>query len=147
MKPTFKYMVQGYSGKCDGLVYYYNEKLRRTICRKLGKCPHLEQHDKIRSISQNLSALELSEAYKLDLQHYTFRYTQRKEKDRKPITSWYSVFLMIMWAMAKQMNINLATITREQIENDKLPCRTVKQAVEAGFIPVVRDYEWLTNVM
>lgn len=43
------------------------------------------------------------------------------------------------------MNINLVTLTREQIEIGDLPCRTVKQAVEAGFIPVVRDYEWLTH--
>jgi hypothetical protein len=54
---------------------------------------------------------------------------------------------MIIGAVAKSKPgcFDLATITREEIENDNLPCRTVKQAVEAGFIPLVRDYEWLTN--
>jgi len=138
-------MIQGYSGKCDGLVYYYNEKLRRTVCRKLVKQPLTPQNDVIRSVSQNLSSLNVSDDYKRDLQHYTFRYTQKRGKDKYPITSWYSIFTMLMWAMAKEMDINLVTLTREQIENDSLPCRTVKQAVEAGLIPRVLDYEILTN--
>ena len=36
-----------------------------------------------------------------------------------------------MWAMAKHMGFDFATLIRIQTENKDLPCRTVRQAVDA----------------
>ena len=147
MKPTFKNMIQGYSGKCDGLVYYYNHKLRRTICRVHVVGRATEQQGKMKAVSQNLKALNVSEGYRQDLKIYTCLYSTYYRKGMINLYGWFNAYVMIMWTMAKQMDINIATLTREQIENDNLPCRTVKQAVEAGLIPLVRDYQILINEM
>jgi hypothetical protein len=147
MKPTFKNMIMSYSGKCDGLVYCYSTRYKKQYVRKYVVGEPTAQNGKIKAVSQNLKSLNLSTGYKQDLFHYTERYMSRKEKDRKNVGNWYNVFTMIMWAMAKQLHLDLATLTREQIETDNLPCRTVKQAVEAELIPPVLDYEWLTNQM
>ncbi|NLW18546.1 MAG: hypothetical protein GXY81_02525 [Candidatus Cloacimonetes bacterium] len=37
MKVTFKNMIQAYQGKCDGLIYYYNPRLKRMLCRSHAK--------------------------------------------------------------------------------------------------------------
>jgi hypothetical protein len=37
--------------------------------------------------------------------------------------------------------IDLKTITREQIYQENLPCISVKKAVEAGVLPQVNGYE------
>ena len=43
--------------------------------------------------------------------------------------------------------IELEAITREQIEANNLPCRSVKRAVEAGLLPRVGGYEMLDRLM
>jgi hypothetical protein len=37
--------------------------------------------------------------------------------------------------------VDLRTISRETIYQNDLPCKSVKQAVEAGLLPVVKGYE------
>jgi hypothetical protein len=96
-------------------------------------------------ISANLKALALSEGYKRDLKDYTISYSTLKEFQAKPCLNWYSVFTRIMWAMKDALGLDLATLTREQIETDNLPCISVKNAVLAGLIPAVRNYERLDN--
>jgi len=145
MKAIFKNMVQAYSGKCDGLVYYYNRKFNRVVVRKYVKPKPTAQHSVFRSTCQNLKSLEISEAYKQDLKDYTCLYMRRNEKGRRNISNWYNLFIMLMWAMAKELSLDLLTITRADIENGNLPCRTVKQAVEADLIPSVNNYETLTH--
>jgi hypothetical protein len=147
MKAHFKYMVKGYSGKCDGLVYYYNSRIGRTLARKIVKPTQTEQNVKIRTATQNLAYLQASEGYKQDLSNYAGGYSKARIKNKSGLNTWFNAFIMLMWAMAKQMNINIATITKEQIINSDLPCRTVKQAVDAGLLPLVKGYEEWTNQM
>jgi hypothetical protein len=40
---------------------------------------------------------------------------------------------------------DLKTLTRQQIYDDNLPCKSVKSAVEAGFLPEVLNYQLLDN--
>ena len=41
--------------------------------------------------------------------------------------------------------IDLTTLTREDIIENNLSCRTVKQAIEAGLLPEVPGYEFYNN--
>jgi len=62
-----------------------------------------------------------------------------------------------MWKMSKTYALNgtpltdnsipidLSTLTREDIIENNLPCRTVKQAIEAELLPVVPGYEFYNN--
>jgi hypothetical protein len=147
MKPTFKNMIMSYTGKCDDLVYCYSTKFHKAYAREFVHQKQTAQNTKYGLISQNLKRLDISAGYKQDLYLYAVRYMTLKIKDRKNINNWYTIFTMLMWAMAKQLNLDLATLTREQIENDNLPCQSVKQAVEAGLIPQVAGYEYLTNTL
>jgi hypothetical protein len=60
--------------------------------------------------------------------------------------SWQNVYLTLMYALAKQNPaVDLLTITREQITSDNLPCKSVKDAIEAGLLREVNGYENLTQ--
>jgi hypothetical protein len=145
MKVIFKNMIQAYSGKCDGLVYYYNRRLGRMCVREYVKQKPTAQHGRFAAISSNLKSLDLSDGYKQNLKDYTELYLRRHDNHRLPVSNWYNVFMMLMYAMAKELGLDLATLTRNQIETEDLPCRTVKQAVEAGYIPAVLNYERLDD--
>ena len=49
----------------------------------------------------------------------------------------------MMWNMQKTMpdQVDLKTITKEQIYDNNLPCKTLKQAIEAGLLPEVEGYQ------
>lgn len=145
MKVIFKNMIQAYSGKSDGLVYYYNRKFNRVIVRSLPTSVPTAQKTRFSLISANLKALELSPGYKSDLFLYTEYYTNRRENWKNPVSNWYNIFMKLMWKMSRDKGIDLLTLTRDRIESEDLPCRTVKQAVEAGLIPYVNGYEALTR--
>jgi hypothetical protein len=145
MKTIFKGIGMSYSGKNDGLVYYYNHYLRRTIARKLVVGKPTPQQARIKEVSQNLASLHLSEGYIRDLKFYVSEYNKRSHKHNLCVYNWNNLFTKIMWTMAKELNLDLATLTREQILNGNLPCRTVKQAIEAGLIPTMNYFETLIN--
>jgi hypothetical protein len=124
-----------YSGHCDGLVYYYSKRLNQMIAQHYVVPKESTQNRKIGAISRNLKALEPSEGYISDLKVYLALYSYQLHE--KNFVSWRNVFLTIMFALAKADDeVDLLTITREQIEADNLPCRSVKQALEAGLLSV-----------
>ena len=81
------------------------------------------------------------------MKDYACLYMSRREKDRKTISNWYNIFMMLMWAMAEHYSVDLRTISRVQIYEQELPCVSVKAAIEAGLLPGVRNYETLDNLI
>ena len=148
MKVGFQYGLAGYTGKLDGLVYYYDKVGGRVYARKW-VYPRLTQENvRIGSISDNLFAIQPSEAYKDNLRMYVPRYNTLKVAEHRPVRSWVNIFLKMMYNMAKQMpEVDLRTISREQIYQNNMPCISVKQAVEAGLLPEVKGYERMTAEM
>jgi hypothetical protein len=136
-----------FSGRDGDLVYYYNSKTRKSTVRKYLKPKQNEHHDRMAAVSFNLKNLNISKDYKRDLKWYCSQYNIAHSKKNSCFISFYAMFMKLMWAMSKKLGIDLATVTREQIENDNLPCRTVHQAVDAGLIPNVRNYLSMTNQM
>jgi hypothetical protein len=51
----------------------------------------------------------------------------------------------MLWAMQARYpeQVNLKTITREQIVEQNLPCRSVKTAVEDNLLPQIPGYQYL----
>jgi len=137
MEVVFKNMLKAYSGKCDGLVYYYNSRLGRVLCRK-HVIPRQNTHNRrMAAISHNLKALNPSPEFRQDLKLYAALYQDA------PL-SGQNVYIKLMYALARVYGVDLATLTREQITELELPCATVKQAVEAGLLAPVPGYERLT---
>lgn len=145
MKATLKNIMLAYSGKCDGLVFYYNPRLDRMLVRKLPVWKPTESNHRMARISRNLKALNLSADYRLDLITYTELY--RHECRDSNCTSWYNLFNKLMWALHKKLDIDLESVTREQIMSEDLPCQSVKRAVQAGLLPPILGYERLDSAI
>ncbi len=146
MEVTFKNLLHAYSGKCDGIVYYYNKRMGKVIARRLPKAKIHTQNLEISAISSNLKRLKVSEGYRSDLKIYT-EMSRLQSGGAQSCYSWSNVFMKLMFALAKQHSLDLKTLTREQIYDTMLPCISVKTAVEAGLLPPIAGYENLTRQM
>jgi hypothetical protein len=140
-------MIGGYTGRMDDAVIYYNKYLNRVIFRRIGKMKLGARHERFKAISQNIYGLAPSQGYKDDLYRYAHELRKQKSHRYDGVLVWNNLYSKIMYALAKACpeTVDLATLTREQIVWDNLPCQTVKQAVEADLIPWVKGYEALTN--
>jgi len=139
MEVVFKNLLHAYSGKCDGLVYYYNRRLNKVIARRLPESSLHAGNARLTAISHNLKELNPSEEYRTDLKLYT-ELLRMKEKTNC-FYSWSNVFRKLMFGMAKRDAIDLAELTKAEIYANTLPCISVRAAVEAGLLPPVVGYE------
>ena len=148
MKARFKNMLLGYTGTCDGLVYYFNRRLNRVIVRLHVKGRTTENNRRFGRIATNLKRLNLSEGYRQDLRVYTDLFNARAANEDFILQSWYNAFSKLMWNLARKYpGLDLEFVTRAQIEAGDLPCRSVKSAVEAGLLPAVNGAELLDRLM
>jgi hypothetical protein len=49
----------------------------------------------------------------------------------------------MLWDMQKAGLVDLKTLSRQQIYDNDLPCKSVKAAVEAGYLSEVLNYQLL----
>lgn len=151
MRAYFKNMLQAYRGTCDGLVYYYNPRLQRIIVRPHVKPRPSVQTRRFAAIAKKLKALAPSEAFKTDMTVYTDIYNRRLGSKSRPehiLSNWYNAYMKMMYALqASDPGIDLEFLERIHIENNDLPCRSVKRAVEAGLLEPVPGYELLDKLM
>ena len=133
-----------FCGNCDGMVYYYNKRLGKMIARKWVKPKTTAANRRLGAISRNLKNLQPSEGYIKDLRVYIALYDY--SPGERHYMSWQNVYLTLMYSLAKQNPaVDLLTINREQITSDNLPCKCVKDAIEAGLLREVNGYEKLTQ--
>jgi hypothetical protein len=146
MKVGFQYGLHGYTGKLDGLVYYHDKLAGRTYARRWVYPRHTQENERIGSVTENLLAIAPSEAYKDNLRLYLTRYNALKSAECRPLRSWVNLYLKLMYAMGKALpEIDLRSLSREQIYRDNLACISVKTAVEAGLLPKVIGYDRLVQ--
>ena len=145
MKAKLGAFFQSFSGKADGMVYYFNRRLGKMIAREYVKPRANKNNQRFKDVVANLKALNPSKGYKTDLRVYVDIYNSAVSNWEKPLLNWYNAYLKLMWAMARDLGLDLATLTRAQITEQALPCITVKDAVEAGYLPPVTSYESLVE--
>ena len=128
-------------------IQYYHPNLHCTIIRRKSQMPHQPQNDLYKQISLNLKALNPSPAYKSDFQIYTTLLRQKDENLRIP--SWYPLFVKLMWNMQAKYpeQVDLKTITKEEIISKNLPCRSVKAAIEDGLLTPIESWEFLDHII
>ena len=139
--------IKGFSGKLDGAIYYYHPRLKRTLMRKAPEMPIQPQNIVHGNIARNIKALDPSEGYRSDFK--TYLSALRDFDDNVTYPSWYSLYVKMLWAMQAQQPdvVDLKTITKQQVYQNNLPCVSVKNAVEAGLLPVVNGYQYLDHQM
>ncbi len=148
MKATFKSYMHGYTGKLDGIVYYYHPIKQICMGRRYVKPQESTANIRLRAVMANLKLLQPSEGYINDIKHYIFRYNDKQPSKKNLLISWNNLFVKLMFAMVKaNPNVDLATLSREQVFAQDLPCQSVKKAVDAGLLPAVLDCEWLTKTI
>jgi hypothetical protein len=147
MKANMKEQIKGFSGKLDGMIYYYHPRLKKTLMRKAPKMPHQQMNEDYTVISRQIKALTPSDAYKYDFKGYLNELKNHDETANYP--SWYAVFTSMLWKMKAKYpdTVDLKTITRDQIEAENLPCRSVKAAVEDGLLKPVPGWELLNKLI
>ena len=150
MKVKFKYGIRTYSGTADEMTYgsYRNHMI--CIGRVYVKPNISEHHLRMKDIMANLGYLynAATEGYRNDLKAYAIRNRKNISKYQIPPTA-YAIFTRIMhaWARESEGLINLADVTYEDIQATEAPVWKVKDAIDAGYIKKVRNYEELDSEM
>jgi hypothetical protein len=142
MKATRAHLLGEFIGTLDDLIYYRSRFSGRLLVRRRWKCKNHPTHPRFRNVQQALYALNVSEGFKQDLRHYLYLFNRLPENENCGVRAWNNLYLKMMYAMQKMMpeQVDLLCITRTQIEEQDLPCRTVARAIEAGLLPMVRDF-------
>lgn len=90
----------------------------------------------------------MSPAYMDDCREYMRLYNQKNRRYGLAMSTWPNVFLKLMRAMLKQISdINLDTLTREEVLARELPYRTIAASISAGYLEQVHGYENLNNLI
>jgi hypothetical protein len=147
MKATRANLLGEFTGKLDGLIYYRRRGNGKLYVRRRWKFKNHPQHPKFAAAQRVIFALQPSEGYKSNLKDYLLRYNLLPENEGKQAQSWGNLYVKLMYAMQKTYpeTVALAYLTREQIVSQNLPCRSIKAAVEAGLLPVVKGFERFVN--
>lgn len=141
MKVKFHYGLAGYSGKLDDLVYYFDKTAGSMFARRYRYPKLTQENERVKKTSGQLFAIEPSDAYKDNLRLYLMHYNGLKST-AKPMRSWVNLYIHLMHKMAKAIpEVDLTTITREQIYQHDFPCISVKRAVEEGLLQEMAGYE------
>jgi len=149
MKATRANLLGEFTGKLDGLIYYRRKPSGKLYVRRQWKFDNHPSHPGFAAIMTNINALQPSEGYVQNLKDYLFLYNRLPQNEGRELYCWNNLYVRLMFALqtANPETVNLATLSREQIETQNLPCRTVKDAVEAGLLPVVKGYERFSQVL
>jgi hypothetical protein len=90
----------------------------------------------------NLKLLNPSSGNKQNLKDYLILYNNLPQNREHLVIAWSNLYLKMLFAMAKaNPAIELATLTREQIYDDNLPCKTLIEAIQAGLLIEARRYK------
>lgn len=148
MKVKMQFGNEPISGKAGELVYCFNRRTGKMYAKSYTYPTITDNNRKMGSVAKNLFSIKVSEDYKYDCRTYAYLYSTSDKNRGVNIWNWSNCYLHLMYAMAKQMpELDLSTLTKEEIYSLDLPCISIKRAVEAGLLAVVKDYARLDNGM
>jgi hypothetical protein len=146
MKVRMQFGQSPVSGKAGELVYCYNRRTGSMYARRYEYPELTENHHKMGGVARNLFSIQPSADFQYDCRTYAYLYASARNNRGVKIWTWSNCYLHLMYAMAKAVaDIDLSTLTREEIYQRDLPCISVKRAVDAGLLEKVDGYERLDN--
>lgn len=146
MKARMQFGTTPISGKAGELVFCFNRRTGGMYAREYTYPTLTENHHKMGGVAKNLFGIEPSAEFKYDCRSYAYLFANSRKNRGVKIWTWSNCYLHLMYALAKHMpELDLATLTREQIYSLDLPCISIKRAVEAGLLEKVQDYQMLDN--
>ena len=131
----------------DGLIYYWHPRYKKLLARRLPeKTKQTEAKQRFAKIAKNLKAMQPSAAFQVDLLAYL--HLLQDEGYYPKLNSWYLLFTKMMYALEERHpEFEISTLTKQEIIDGSLSCRTVKSAVEDLLLPRVEGYETLVAVI
>lgn len=147
MKVTFKHSIQTFSGEIEKMVYGSYRKGKLCLGREyVYPTLNANHHDK-GAITKNLAIVfaAVTPAYAQNLKTYTGKNVANEPEDKFLPTS-FAIFMKMMYAWYKSdtEHVNLSTVTIADIVALDADVRTIKRAIDAGFLKKVKDYSTLT---
>jgi hypothetical protein len=148
MKAKLNVLLPGFTGNMDDVVVYYNSKLNKYIARKKVMPTFTPDHSLTQEMHAFRRRIAVSEGYIEDCREYIKLYNRKFRRQGRAMSTWPNVYMKIMRALKKQYpEIDFATLTREEVIERNLPCKTVAAAVEAGYLEKVQSCETLNMVI
>jgi len=142
MKVHFNWGVKGFSGYKDRAVFYYTERLGQGYMRSFTYPSRNPSAERTKLVMANLKLIQPSQDYRLNFFDYMLAYNDLRDLCKRPMLCWNNLYIRMLYAMQKSTpGIDLATLTREDIYEQNLPCISVKSAIEAGLLPEVKNYQ------
>jgi hypothetical protein len=141
MKAKLKVLLPGFTGNMDDVVIYYNARLNKYIARKKVKPKFTPDNSIVKEIHAFRRRIKVSEAYLDDCREYIRLFNQKFRRQGRAMSTWPNVYMKLMRALKKQYpDINFKTLTREEVISQDLPCKTLADAVRAGYLEPVPGF-------
>ncbi len=148
MKVSFKHMIRGYTGRADDAIYVLDRQTGRIYIRSYPHRKVMPGNTVFAEVMRNMHNLHPSTAYREDMQMYVELYNALPVNKFNPVKAWNNLFMKVMYALAKSdPTVDLQNVTRQEIYDRELPCRSVNRAIDAGLLPMVPGYKRFNNDM
>jgi hypothetical protein len=148
MKAKVKLALPGYAGNMDDMVIYYNTRLNCLVARRKVTPKSTPSNACFRAAVRLAKTLGLSEGYIGDCRGYVLLYNRQNKRKGRSLNAWTNVFIRLLLGVAKQYpELDLATLTKQEIISQGYPCSTIRQGVEAGLLEKVNGFRELTAQM
>lgn len=145
MKVKLKHSVGSFSGhfKADNLIYWTVKRTGLCFSRVYAKPELVENHHRFGQINNNLTDFyhHISPDYKRDLAAYTSFYKSEFVGMGDSVPTVFGFFKKMMYALGKKYpEIDLATLTIDDIMKHEYPVRTIAEAMRNELLPKVETY-------
>ena len=148
MKAYVKLMLPGFTGNMDDVVIYYNAHLNKYIARRKVIPKYTPSNEIIKEIFAFAKRIELSESYLNDCREYIWQFNRKNRRQDRAMNTWPNVFMKVMRATMKSYpDLDLKTLTREEIIARNLPCSSIYESINAGYLEKVKDSNKLINLI
>ena len=147
MRVYFTYPITTLSGKRDETVFSsYNENTA-CVAREYVIPEYTDQNERVGNIATNLGNVynSFDNDYLEDLRTYSHRANIAAPFGDYPV-NFYANYSRMWWAVSKDdPTVDLKTVTFADIALLDIGIKTVKEAIDSGFLPPIAQYADLTN--
>ena len=149
MKVRFKFGIKTFSGTSDEMTY--GSYAKNTLClgRQYVTPEYTANNQHVGAIGKNLASVfkNASAEYIADLKSYATRNGKENFHYGKLALGAYVLFVKLMYAWYKTdpTHIDLTAVTIADIVTKDADVRTIKRAIDAGYIRSIKSYADLTS--
>ncbi|HNX00495.1 MAG TPA: hypothetical protein PLE74_02560 [Candidatus Cloacimonadota bacterium] len=150
MKVKLNHSVGSFSGhfKADKLIYWTVKRTGLCFGRAYAEPKLVENHHRFGQVNNNLTNFyhNISPDYKRDLAAYTAFYKTEFVGMGDRVPTVFGFYKKMMYALGKRFpEIDLATLTIEDVVMREYPIVTIAEAMKSDLLPKVDTYGELGN--